>query len=537
MSYGWWSILPPIVAICLAILTRRVVASLLLGVVVGVLILQGQSGSVSLPSLVEQLCEQLLWPSLCDPQHLRVFVFTALMGAMIGVIQRSGGMQGVVDALAPWARSRRGGQLLTWLLGLLIFIDDYANSLLLGNTMQPLMDRLRISREKLAYLVDSTAAPVAGLALISTWVAGEIGYIDQGFADVSLPAGMTVDGFSVFVQTIPYRFYVLLALVFVPLVAILGRDFGPMLAAERRALGSSSLTRRDQSDERGGEPQSMPSAHWLLAVIPILVTLAVTIGLLLGTGQREAGPEVNAYESWRALIQVFGAGDSYLALVYGSLSGLLTALLLSRGAGILSWEQARAAAFHGATLVIPALVILWLAWTLSTITGSEQLGTGEFLGSQLREAGVDVRWMPTLVFLLASFVAFATGTSWGTMGILMPIVITTTYAMMQRQLAIHDPHHAVMTASIGSVLAGAIFGDHCSPISDTTVLSSQASGCNHVAHVRTQLPYALLVAAVATVAGTLPVGFGVPVWLLLLADVVILVVLLRLLGRRATTPR
>jgi Na+/H+ antiporter NhaC len=530
MNYGWWSVVPPVVAICLAIVTRRVVASLLFGIVVGVLILTDWSGDAPMLAAVADLCEARLWPNLCDQGHLRVFVFTSLMGAMIGVIHRSGGMQGVVNSLAPLARTRRGGQLLTWFLGLLIFIDDYANSLLLGNTMRPLTDKLHISREKLAYLVDSTAAPVAGLALISTWVAGEIGYIDEGFSSVTLPAGVAADAFTVFLATIPYRFYVLLALVFVPLVGFFGRDFGPMLAAERKVFrhGPPS-SRRDAASD--GTAEGAPR-HWLNAVLPILVTLAVAIGLLLLTGHRKVGGELAETGMWRKLAQVFGAGDSYLSLVYGSLAGLLAAIFLSRLQGILSLVEARAAAFRGATLVLPALVILWLAWTLSGITDQENLGTGQFLGQQL-QAAVDVRWMPTLVFILSSFVAFSTGTSWGTMGILMPIVVSTTYSMMSQQLDLVDPYAPIMTASIAGVLAGAIFGDHCSPISDTTVLSSQASGCDHVAHVWTQLPYALLVATVSIVFGTLPVGFGVPVWALLAMAVVALIVLLRVLGRRA----
>lgn len=218
MDYGWWSLVPPLLAISLAILTRRVVASLLCGAAIGALILKDWSANWNPLTALEALCEVHLWASLCDSQHIRVFVFTALMGAMIGVIQRSGGLRGVVGLLVPWARTRRTGQLLTWMLGLLIFIDDYANSLLLGSTMRPLADQLRISREKLAYLVDSTAAPVAGVALISTWVAGEIGYIQAGFDSLDLRAG-AVDSFAVFVATIPYRFYVLFSLLFVPLVA------------------------------------------------------------------------------------------------------------------------------------------------------------------------------------------------------------------------------------------------------------------------------------------------------------------------------
>ena len=534
MDYGWWSLVPPLVAISLAIISRRVVASLLLGAAVGVLILKDWSADWNPFTALAALCETHLWTSLSDPQHIRVFAFTSLMGAMIAVIQRCGGMQGVVDALVPLARTRRSGQLLTWFLGLAIFFDDYANSLLLGTTMRPLTDRLRISREKLAYLVDSTAAPVAGLAFISTWIAGEIGYIEMGFESLDLPTG-TVDGFSVFVATIPYRFYVILALLFVPMVALSERDFGPMFTAESRALNRDNVT----ADRRGGAVQEtvgQTPSRWLNAVVPILVTLVITACLLLLTGYRTIGDQLTGDGGWRLLARIFGAGDSYLALVYGSLAGLLAAILLARVQKILSFAQARAVALHGATLMLPALIILWLAWTLSGITGKDFLGTGQFLGSQLQHA-IDLRWMPTIVFVLSSLVAFSTGTSWGTMGILMPIVVDTTYRMIQAQTGTGDPYGPLLTASVGSVLAGAIFGDHCSPISDTTVLSSQASGCNHVEHVRTQLPYALLVASVSIALGTLPAGFGISPWPLLATALTALLLLLLALGRRTDCSR
>jgi Na+/H+ antiporter NhaC len=527
MQYGWWSLVPPAVAIILAIVSRRVVLSLLAGITVGTVILKDWSADWNPISVIEELTEAHLWPSLANEDHLRVFAFTSLMGAMIGVIQRCGGMNGVVNSLAPLARSRRGGQILTWLLGLIIFIDDYANTLLLGHTMRPLADRLRISREKLAYLVDSTAAPVSGLALISTWVAGEIGYIEEGFKSLDLGSAAVVDGFGVFVATIPYRFYVLFALLLVPLVGLLGRDFGPMLQAERQATRSHA-----GRSTKEAAPQQHAHHRWYNAVLPVLVTIIVTVWLLVVTGSREAEIPLSGSLSWQTLVNVFGSGDSYLSLVYGSLAGLFSAALLAWTQRILTGAEIREAAFEGARLVIPALTILWLAWALSGLTGSDHLGTGEYLGSLLERA-IDVRWMPTMVFILSSLVAFSTGTSWGTMGILMPIVVGATYQMLGTQTGSADPEHVLMVASIGSVLAGAIFGDHCSPISDTTVLSSQASGCDHVSHVWTQIPYALLAATVSVVLGTIPVGFGLPVWPLLGIGSVLLVVALLVVGRRA----
>lgn len=512
-SYGWLSLLPPLVAILMAIVTQRVFTSLFAGVLVGAAILHRGAPLATLAAT----CEGHLWPSLVDGDHLRVFVFTATMGAMVGVMRAAGGFEGIVRGLAPLARSRRAGQLTVWLLGLIVFFDDYANSLLLGNTMRPLTDRLRISREKLAYLVDSTAAPVSGLALVSTWVAGEIGFIREGFDGVATAAA--VDGFSIFVATIPYRFYVLWALAMVAIVAITGRDFGAMLSAERAAAeGDPSPT-----DTVG---KASAFGDWRDALLPIVAVVGVTVLLIMVTGSKTVAEDPNIESN---LVNVFGNGDSYLALVYGALSGLGAAVLLAWARGTLSVPEIQDVALSGVRQVAPALVILWLAWTLSGLTGD--LGTGEFLAAVLENA-LDVRWMPTVVFLLASAVAFATGTSWGTMGILMPLVISVTALMLVGEGAEVDPQHQLMIATIGSVLAGAIFGDHCSPISDTTVLSSQASGCHHIAHVRTQMPYALLVAVVSIVCGTLPVGYGAPAWLLLPTGLVVLIIFLRLCGRR-----
>lgn len=548
--YGPLSLLPPLAAIVLAIVTRRVVFSLCSGVFLGALILSGGNPWRAVAAMLEDH----LWTSLTDPAHLRVFAFTALMGAMVGVVHRSGGMLGVVQLLAPWARGRRSGQIVTWLLGLAVFFDDYANTLLLGTTLRPLADRLGISREKLAYLADSTAAPVAGLALVSTWVAGEIGFIQAGFAGLDTGAA-EVDAFRIFVATIPYRFYVLWALMLVPLVALLGRDIGSMWHAERRAL--AKLRHRDESPaDRSQSVHADVPPRWHNAVLPVLVVIGVTGWLLIATGRQsltgetrkpgaESGaapvpaeqvdPPAPADRPVPGWLDSFAAGDSYLALLYGSLAGLVTAVLWVRWQGTVPWDELRAAGLGGARQMLPALIVLWLAWALSAMTDQDRLGTAVYLG-QLLEGRISAPWLPTAVFVLSSLVAFSTGTSWGTMGILMPLVIRVAWQVLSadgRPDAIHDP---LLLATIGSVLAGAIFGDHCSPLSDTTILSSHASGCNHVEHVRTQMPYALLAGGVAILVGTLPVGFGANPWLMPPLAAAALVVGLFLFGRRVDVP-
>ncbi len=527
--YGIWSVLPPLVAIGLAITTRRVVPSLATGVLVGCMILGGGN---PLAAIADMLGTRL-WKSFADSGHLMVFAFTMLMGAMVGVISRSGGMHCVVDRLSRFAGTRRGGQLTIWGLGLVVFFDDYANSLLLGSTMRPFADRLKISREKLAYLVDSTAAPVSGLALVSTWVAGEIGFIEKGLAGLQFTEQVSL--FGLFVETIPYRFYVLLALAFVMLIALMRRDFGPMLVAEQECVGGESDGRSAVSEHRALTPAEGSPRRWTDAIVPVAVVIGLTLALLLATGRTDddGKPRGSAWE-------IFGNGDSYVSLLVGSFCGLLTAAVLAARGGNLSLAQIHKTAWQGALLMVPALLVLWLSWSLADVTGRVEdaavdpprLQTGDFLARQL--VGVSVAMMPTIIFVVAGAVAFATGTSWGTMGILTPPAIGATYALMSGQgsgpVSAVDP---IFLASVGSVLAGAIFGDHCSPISDTTVLSAQASGCNLMAHVWTQMPYALLVGGVSIVCGTLPIGFGVPVWPLLPLGVVVLAGCLFWFGRCA----
>lgn len=526
--YGWTCLLPPLVAIALAIATRRVLASLLAGVFTGAMILASYH---PLTAAVDTVRSHL-WPSLVDGDHLRVFGFTLLMGVMVGIVHRGGGMHGIVDRLSPLARTRRGGQITTWALGLIVFFDDYANTLLLGGTMRPLADRLKISREKLAYLVDSTAAPVSGLAIVSTWIAGELGYIEDGYAQLPIE-GSSVDAFGVFMASVPYRFYVLWALAFVPLVGWLNRDFGPMLRAEKRA--STRNDRANQKVNLGTDvelPEAMPR-RWHNAAIPIGVAVGLTLVLLwvTGTAKVEEMPEVEP-----TLLNIIGNGNSYQSLLYGSLAGAIAAALWIGAQRLMPPAEMAKAAFRGGRQMSAALFILWFAWSLSTMTGKDHLQTGKYLGSLL-EGNVAVHWMPSIVFLLAAAVAFSTGTSWGTMGILMPLVISATYDLLAAGGAA-DPatlvNHPILIASIGGVLAGAIFGDHCSPISDTTILSSQASGCDHIAHVRTQLPYALLVGACSVLLGTIPVGFGVSPWIMLPIGIAVLAGILMTCGRNAT---
>lgn len=557
--YGFLSLLPPIIAIALAILTRKAVWSLFAGLLVGSLMMR-QGNPID---AIYDLFEVHLWPTLIDPGKLRVFSFTLLMGGLVGLIIRCGGMKGFVELISPLARSRRGGQLTTWAMGWVIFFDDYASSILLGNTLRPVCDRLKISREKLAYIVDSTAAPIAGLSLLSTWVAVEIDYIREGLSGIGDPAGFSA--VELFVASIPYRFYVLGSLVLVALIAILGRDFGPMLTAERRCLTgegdngnadrSGSVTRDDESELNTEEIQ--PS-HWINALGPIAVTVAVVIILIYATGASALAK--NGDTTSHSLREIVGAADSSVALQYGSLVGLIVAALLCRFQNLLDMRQIMRAIQQGAAVVIPAIAILWFASALSRMTSDrdasgavsinesgeqtyshrdQRLYTGAYLASVITggaaddgQMGLTLKLLPTITFVLAGIVSFCTGTSFGTMGMLIPLVLTLCYNLLAAGGEVVSPDNPLLLATLGGVLAGAVFGDHCSPISDTTILSSQACGCDHIAHVITQLPYALTMAAVAIVFGTLPIGWGVSPLVLLPLQFVALVVILFVFGRR-----
>ncbi len=518
VNFGAWSLLPPLLAVILAIVTRRVVLSLVLGVGVGTLLLASGKPLAA----VSLFFEGLLWPQLVDADHIRVLAFTSLMGAMVGIMHRSGGMTALVAGISRYAKTRRAGQVTGWGLGLLIFFDDYANTLLLGTTFRPVVDRLKISRAKLAYIVDSTAAPVAGVALVSTWVATEIDYIQEGITNLG-EAAAGYSAFDLFLGSLPMRFYPWLALWFVLLVGLMNRDFGPMRKAEDEALNSDD----PEPTETSSSTNTPPRGTWLNAVFPVLVVVGMLMALIVATGSTKIE---NAGEmSWAAWLRdCILYCDSYLALVYASLAGVAIAWLLARRQ--LPHEEVADAALTGAKSMLPALIVLWLAWSLAAITNDQHLNTAQFVGESLQSV-LTPELLPTLAFVVAGLVAFCTGTSWGTMGILMPLVVRITFQLLSQQQALPAADDPILIGTIGSVLAGSIFGDHCSPISDTTVLSAQASGCTIVEHVRTQLPYAVVVGLVSILCGTLPIGWGVSVWVCLPVGMLVLAVVLRLVGK------
>ncbi len=537
MDFGWKSLLPPLIAIFLAISFRRVIPALGAAIVVAAYLL-------AIYSPVDQnkfvlgldiLFREQLYGHLMNWDKQRVFIFSLTLGAMVGVIESVGGMEALVQTLIRRVKTRRGGQVLVWILGLGVFFDDYANSLLLGTTMRSTADRLRFSRAKLAYLVDSTAAPVAGLAIVSTWVATEISYIDGGLRAAGVASQVTA--FSVFMESIAFRFYAVFALALVFIIAWTNRDFGPMLAAEQDSIRNGN--REGDMGNVEGKQLHYPPFYWLTAVLPVSLCVLVVLGMLVKSGKEtlvEEGrltPELTGIQYWG---EVFGSSDSYNALVWGSGVGLLTALLLGFTVSRVPAQRIFLGLFKGALHILPAMVILWLAWALSGMTDEEHLNTGGYLSDLLAASGMPGWTLPSAVFAISGLVALATGTSWGTMALLTPLSIklaVTAGATSVGEAAALADGGPLLVAVVGAVLAGSIFGDHCSPISDTTVLSSRASGCDHILHVRTQMPYALLGGGVAVFLGTIPSGLGFPAPLSLALGIVVLWLGVMMLGTRA----
>jgi Na+/H+ antiporter NhaC len=516
---GWISLLPAFLAIAVALVLRNVVPALVLGLWLGATALQGFSPVGALQGLMDVLAVFIV-NALADADHAAIIIFTMMIGGMVGIITRNGGMASIVRVVVSKAKTAVGGQVSVWLMGLMIFFDDYANTLVVGNTARSITDHLKISREKLAYIVDSTAAPVVCLALVTTWIGYQVSLIDQAMQGIDGLGDATA--YSMFLHSIPYSFYPILAVVFVLAVAVTGRDMGPMYTAEVRARrGQVAPTAGEEMPAMEGdtlEPKPNVPMRPMNAFLPIFV-LIMSLGVSIYiTGEGET------------ITAIVGSADPYKAMMWASFTGALVAAGLSIGQKILSAHETVDAWYGGARATLFGMIVLILAWSMSAVTSD--LNAKGYLISILGET-LPVALVPAVVFLLAAITAFSTGTSWGTMGILLPLVLPLTWAVMT-VAGMADPSGMhIMHSAIACVLAGAVWGDHCSPISDTTVLSSIASGCDHIEHVRTQMPYALLVGSVAIAIGTIPGGYGLPPWISLLVGITILVSLLRFFGRNA----
>jgi Na+/H+ antiporter NhaC len=426
-------------------------------------------------------------------------------------------MVGIVQRIMPFASTPRRGQGVVAGLGLAIFFDDYANTMIVGNATRPMSDSLRISREKLAYLVDSTAAPVASIAVITTWIGFQVGLIDSAIEGLE---GIDATPYVLFLHSIPYSFYPFLAIFFVFLVVYSGKDFGPMYRAEIRArkkgevisatAEGSTVSSGEEFDHKEGI-----QCRALNAVLPIVtMVLTVIFGLYI-SGEGET------------ITDIIGSADAYEVLIWASLLGCLMAVSLTLGQRILTLNETVEAWLAGARFMLTGIVLLVMAWAVADVANILQ--TAPYLITVLGDS-LSPYTLPAVIFLLAACAAFATGSSWGVMAILMPLVIPLSWAVLQGHGIADAEHMHILYSCIACVLSGAVWADHCSPISDTTVLSSLATGCDLMDHVRTQLPYALLGGTVAVLIAVLPAGFGLPWFLLLPGAAITLVVIHRFLG-------
>ncbi len=539
-NYGFWSIIPPVVAIGLAFATHRPILSLFIGIWTGQYIYEALplfakgevgKGLYAFFTSFFHVFSQRIVGVLADSWYIGIITFTLMIGGLLGIINRSGGMWAIADALARKARNSSTAQVFAAIMGVVIFFDDYANSLLVGNTMRPITDKFRVSREKLAYIVDSTAAPVASLALISTWIAYEVGVIadalrNNGFGDKIANAAYTV-----FLQSIPYRFYSLLALVLLFTLAITSRDYATMYKAEIRARKEGKVYRDgaqlpiSKEISELSKPEGVPLRP-INAWLPILVLIIGTIWALWVTAG--GGATYANYlkdfsgNSFKALTYTFGDADASIALVWAVAAATAVAAIMVLWQKIMNAGEIVDAWIDGTKSMMVAVIILTIAWALGSINGD--------LGTSLYVVGLVESWLPASVlplgiFLSAALISFATGTSWGTMAILMPIAIGLAGKFYGT-----DAVGVMHLATIGAVLTGAVFGDHCSPVSDTTILSSMASACDHMDHVNTQIPYSLTAATVAAVVGFLFVKF-IPVWILLIIGAAVIIAIVYFFGK------
>ena len=519
---AWFSILPPLTAILVALLIRSVLPALVLGLWLGAWALNGLTFSGFFAGFLDGF-DIYLTNAVADRDHVSIMLFTFMIAGMVGIISRNGGMRGIVELIIRGANTPKRGQVSVWTLGLLIFFDDYSNTLVVGNTSRSVTDRLKISREKLAYIVDSTAAPVATVALVTTWIGYQVGLI--GDAMTRIP-DLDLSPYSVFLNSIAYSFYPFLAIFFVILVITTGRDFGPMLKAERRARETGQVV-PDSTSVLGADDEAALAMKEGLppramnAILPVIaMTLAIMAGLYV-TGEGET------------VSDIVGSANSYQALMWASIISVLVAVVMTLSQRLLSLDEVVDAWVSGARFTFLAMIILVLSWAMAEI--SSELHTADFLIASLGDR-LPMGVLPTMVFVLAAFTAFSTGSSWGAMGILLPLVLPLSWAVLGARDSADPEHLYILYASVSCVLAGAVWGDHCSPISDTTVMSSLSAGCDHIEHVRTQMPYALLVGVASIVLGTLPVSFGMPWWLGFLLGAGLLVLTLRWLGQVVDPP-
>lgn len=488
-----WALLPPVVAIALALITKEVYSSLFIGIVVGALL----HSNFNFEGAVLHIFDGGVIAVLTDAYNMGIIIFLVLLGTMVALMNKAGGSAAFGQWASEHIKSRVGAQLATVMLGVLIFIDDYFNCLTVGSVMRPVTDKHNISRAKLAYLIDATAAPVCIIAPISSWAAAVSGFVEGE------------DGLSLFVHAIPYNFYAILTIVMMVGMVIMKVEFGSMAIHEKNARKGDLYTTPDRPYANAASDK-LPDAKGTVLdlVIPILCLVVCCVIGMIYTGRFFEGVD---------FVTAFSGSDASVGLALGSFFGFLITIILYMARKVLKFKECMDCLADGFKAMVPAILILTFAWTLKAMTDS--LGAKEFVEMIVKGgAGNFMNFLPAVIFLIGCFLAFATGTSWGTFGILIPIVVS----------AFQNTNYTLMIISISACMAGAVCGDHCSPISDTTIMASAGAQCNHVNHVSTQLPYAIVAAGVSFVSYIIA-GFVQSAWIVLPIAIVLMLAVLFLL--------
>ena len=494
MYATFWGLVPPLVAIVLALITKEVYSSLFIGILVGGLFYSG----FSFEGTVNHIFQNGFIGVLSDSYNVGILVFLVILGAMVSMMNKAGGSA----AFGRWAsthiKSRVGAQLATILLGCLIFIDDYFNCLTVGSVMRPVTDKHKVSRAKLAYLIDATAAPICIIAPISSWAAAVTGFVEGA------------DGFSLFIRAIPFNFYAILTIVMMVVLVVSKMEYGPMRQHELNAFkGDLHSTPAGAVDKFEDEVAGNPKGGVIDLIIPVACLIVCCIIGMIYTG---------GFFDGVGLIEAFSGCDASVGLAYGSFFGLVITIILYMVRKVLSFKDCMGCLPEGFKAMVPAILILTMAWSLKAMTDS--LGAAEFVANFINTyaAGL-MNFLPAIIFLVACVLAFASGTSWGTFGILIPIVVDAFAA-----------NETMMIIAISACMAGAVCGDHCSPISDTTIMASAGAQSNHINHVNTQLPYTITVAAVSFVT-YIVAGFVKTAWIALPVGIVLMVATLLVIRR------
>ena len=483
----FWALVPPVVAIGLALITKEVYSSLFIGVLMGGILYSG----FSFEGTITHIFEDGMINVLSDSYNVGILIFLVILGTMVCLMNRAGGSAAFGQFAADHIKGRVGAELATILLGCLIFIDDYFNCLTVGSVMRPVTDKFKVSRAKLAYLIDATAAPICIIAPISSWAAAVTGFVEGE------------DGFSIFVRAIPYNFYAILTIVMMIGMVLLRTEFGSMKFHEKNALKGDLYTTPGRPYDTEKQPEVSVRGTVLDLLIPIISLIICCMVGMLYTGGFFSGED---------FVTAFSQSDASLGLTMGSFFGLLITIGLYQVRRVLKFSECMACIPEGFKSMVPAIMILSFAWTLKAMTDS--LGADVYVANVVAASAQSfLKFLPAIIFVVGCFLAFATGTSWGTFGILIPIVVAV----------FENSNPNLMIISISACMAGAVCGDHCSPISDTTIMASAGAQCEHVNHVTTQLPYAI-VAAVVSFISYIIAGFVQSAWIALPIAIALMVI-------------